>query len=68
MRGSSSTVLSGIFTMEIEHHEFTLQANEGIKISSRQAHQAINRSGDDVRILVTSQPPSHGDRVAETTT
>ena len=54
--------------MEIEHHEFTLQANEGIKISSRQAHQAINRSGDDVRILVTSQPPSHGDRVAETTT
>jgi hypothetical protein len=26
-------------------------------------HQAINRSAAPVRFLVTSQPPSHGDRI-----
>ncbi|WP_263366756.1 cupin domain-containing protein [Edaphobacter bradus] len=56
-------VLEGEFTMEIERHEFTLRAGEGIEVSPGQAHQAINRSASLVRIIVTSQPPSHGDRV-----
>lgn len=56
-------VLQGDFTIEIEHHEFTLKPGEGIEIAPGQAHQATNRSSSPVRILVTSQPPSHGDRV-----
>ncbi|MCU1222563.1 MAG: cupin protein [Edaphobacter sp.] len=56
-------VLSGELTLEIEHHAFTLQAGQGIEIAPGQSHQAINRSAQAVRILVTSQPPSHGDRI-----
>ncbi len=56
-------VLQGEFTMEIEHHDFTLKPGEGIEIAPGQSHQAINRSSAPVRIVVTSQPPSHGDRI-----
>jgi mannose-6-phosphate isomerase-like protein (cupin superfamily) len=56
-------VLHGEFTIEIEHHDFTLNPGEGIEIAPGQSHQAINRSASPVRILVTSQPPSHGDRI-----
>jgi mannose-6-phosphate isomerase-like protein (cupin superfamily) len=56
-------VLEGELTIEIEHRDFTLRAGEGIEISPGQAHQAINRSAAPVRFVVTSQPPSHGDRV-----
>ena len=55
-------VLAGELTLEVEHHEFVLQAGQALEISPGQAHQAKNRSSADVRILVTSQPPSHGDR------
>jgi mannose-6-phosphate isomerase-like protein (cupin superfamily) len=58
-------VLEGELTMEIEHHEFTLQKGEGIEISPGQSHQAMNRSQSPLRILVTSQPPSHGDRIED---
>ena len=43
----------------------TLKAGEGVEVSPGQAHQAMNRSGADVRFVVTSQPPSHGDRVED---
>jgi mannose-6-phosphate isomerase-like protein (cupin superfamily) len=56
-------VLHGELTIEIEHHGFTLKTGEGIEIAPGQSHQAINRSTSPVRILVTSQPPSHGDRI-----
>ena len=56
-------VLEGELTLEIEHHDFPLKAGEGIEIAHGQVHQAINRSTKPVRILVTSQPPSHGDRI-----
>ena len=56
-------VLAGEFTIEVEHHLFVLQANEGIEVAPGRAHQAMNQSHADVRILVTSVPPSHGDRV-----
>jgi mannose-6-phosphate isomerase-like protein (cupin superfamily) len=58
-------VLEGELTLEIEHHDFTLHAGEGIEIAPGQAHQAINRSAGTARILVTSQPPSHGDRIED---
>jgi mannose-6-phosphate isomerase-like protein (cupin superfamily) len=56
-------VLSGELSLEIEHHDFTLQAGQGIEIAPGQSHQAVNRNTQAVRILVTSQPPSHGDRL-----
>jgi mannose-6-phosphate isomerase-like protein (cupin superfamily) len=56
-------VLEGELTLEVEHHDFVLQAGEGLEISPGQKHQAINRSTIPARFLVTSQPPSHGDRI-----
>lgn len=56
-------VLSGELTMEIEHHDFTLKAGQGIEVAPGQSHQAMNRSAAPLRIVVTSQPPSHGDRI-----
>jgi mannose-6-phosphate isomerase-like protein (cupin superfamily) len=58
-------VLAGTLTMEIEHHEFQVKTGEGIEIHPGQQHQAMNRSEAPVRMLVTSQPPSHDDRIDE---
>ena len=55
-------VLEGELVMEIEHHDYTLGKGEGIEIAPGQQHQAVNRAKSDLRILVVSQPPSHGDR------
>ena len=49
--------------MEVDHHTFVLRPGEGLEISPGQKHQAINRSTAPTRFLVTSQPPSHGDRI-----
>ncbi len=57
-------VLEGELTLEAEHHVFKIRAGEGIEIAPGMAHQAFNRSESPVRFSVTSQPPSHGDRVA----
>ena len=57
-------VLEGELTLEVEHHHFVLHADEGIEVSPGQQHQALNRSANSVRMMVTSQPPSHGDRIA----
>jgi mannose-6-phosphate isomerase-like protein (cupin superfamily) len=56
-------VLEGELTMEVDHHSFVLCPGEGLEISPGQKHQAINRSTAPARFLVTSQPPSHGDRI-----
>jgi mannose-6-phosphate isomerase-like protein (cupin superfamily) len=56
-------VLAGELTLEIDGSEVVLRVGEGVEIGPGLAHQAINRSGGRVRFLVTSQPPSHGDRV-----
>jgi len=58
-------VLEGQLTMEIEFHEFPVNAGEGIEIAPGQVHCARNRSAKPLRILVTSQPPSHGDRIED---
>jgi mannose-6-phosphate isomerase-like protein (cupin superfamily) len=58
-------VLEGELTMEVEHHEFVLHAGDGIEIAPGQQHQAMNRSRQSLRIVVTSQPPSHGDRIED---
>jgi mannose-6-phosphate isomerase-like protein (cupin superfamily) len=55
-------VLEGELTLEVEHHLLVLQAGEGIEVFPGQQHQALNESSNPVRFIVTSQPPSHGDR------
>ncbi len=55
-------VLEGELTLEVEHHSLVITAGRGVEVSPGQAHQALNRSNAPVRMLVTSQPPSHGDR------
>ena len=56
-------VLEGQLTMMVEHHDFLLHPGEGLEVAPGQIHQAINRSASPVRIVVTSQPPSHDDRI-----
>lgn len=56
-------VLEGQLTLEVEFHDFVLRAGEGIEVAPGQAHQAKNQGAADVRFVVTSHPPSHGDRV-----
>jgi mannose-6-phosphate isomerase-like protein (cupin superfamily) len=55
-------VLEGVLSMEVEHHDFTVSAGQGIEIHPGQAHQARNLGAAPLRIVVTSQPDSHGDR------
>ncbi len=57
-------VLEGQLHIEVEHHDFVVNAGEGIEVSPGQEHQAINNGSHPVRFITVSQPPSHGDRVA----
>ncbi len=61
-------VLEGQLTLEVEFHDFLLKAGEGIEVVPGQNHQAKNQSAGNVRFVVTSEPPSHGDRVESPTT
>jgi quercetin dioxygenase-like cupin family protein len=56
-------VLKGKLTLEIEGEEHLLTMEHGIEVLPGQAHQAVNRSDADVWFVVTSAPPSHGDRI-----
>jgi len=55
-------VLAGELTFELAGELILLHPNEGIEVPPGTPHQAFNHSPADVRFLVTSQPPSHGDR------
>jgi mannose-6-phosphate isomerase-like protein (cupin superfamily) len=55
-------VLAGELTMEIDGREHVILAHNGLEIDPGVPHQAMNHSDADVRFIVTSQPPSHGDR------
>jgi mannose-6-phosphate isomerase-like protein (cupin superfamily) len=56
-------VLSGSALMEHNNKQCILQAGEGIEIAPGVAHQIRNEGTSPLEILVTSHPPSHGDRV-----
>jgi mannose-6-phosphate isomerase-like protein (cupin superfamily) len=58
-------VLSGELTVMVEHHDFLVHTGEGVEIAPGQIHQAINRSAGPVRFTMTSQPPSHDDRIED---
>jgi uncharacterized cupin superfamily protein len=56
-------VLAGELMLELGGQEHQLTANYGLAVPPGVAHQAFNRSAQDVRFLVISQPASHGDRI-----
>jgi len=55
-------VLEGELTMEVDGHTHSLTPRQGLEIAPGERHQALNRSTADVRFIVISTPPSHGDR------
>jgi mannose-6-phosphate isomerase-like protein (cupin superfamily) len=55
-------VLAGEAVMEVDGRSVVLNAGEGLWIPPGIAHQMRNESRDEVRFLLVSQPPSHGDR------
>jgi len=56
-------VLEGELTMVLGTGESVMHRGEGLEIAPGEVHQAVNRGPQPVRFLVTSQPPSHGDRI-----
>ncbi|MNN79949.1 Cupin domain protein [compost metagenome] len=56
-------VLSGTATLEVAGVEYTLNSQEGKEVQPLIPHQMLNKSDKDVEFLVTSQPPSKGDRI-----
>ena len=55
-------VLEGELTMEVEGRLHALGPRQGLGVAPGERHQASNESSRDVRFLVVSAPPSHGDR------
>jgi len=56
-------VLTGELTFEVDGEETVLEAGSGLRILPGRPHRVFNRGEQDVRFLVVSQPPSHGDRI-----
>jgi mannose-6-phosphate isomerase-like protein (cupin superfamily) len=55
-------VLAGELTIEIDGEHYVLAVRQGFEISPNEPHQVLNNADNEVRFLVISQPPSHGDR------
>ncbi len=56
-------VLSGTATLEVDGETHQLKAHQGLHVPSNTPHQLSNLGQDDLHFIVTSTPPSHGDRV-----
>ena len=56
-------ILSGIATMEIEDNLFTVKPNNGIHVPAGSKHKLSNQHEVDLIFIVTSTPPSHGDKI-----
>lgn len=55
-------VLSGVLSVEADGLSVSLTAGQGVEVAPGVAHQVANEGRDPVEFVVTSQPPSHGDR------
>jgi mannose-6-phosphate isomerase-like protein (cupin superfamily) len=56
-------ILSGTATMTLGDEVFVIQAGKGIYVPAGQAHQISNDGAEDLHFIVSSTPPSHGDRI-----
>ena len=57
--------LAGEIMMEVEGETTLVAAGSGIRVLPGKKHQIRNPSSGTVRLLVISQPRSHGDRIDE---
>jgi mannose-6-phosphate isomerase-like protein (cupin superfamily) len=56
-------VLKGTLTLDVGGKTFVLKPNQAIEVPAGTAHQAKNLTKEPIDFVVTSIPPSHGDRV-----
>ncbi|UOQ70885.1 cupin domain-containing protein [Hymenobacter cellulosilyticus] len=56
-------VLAGTATLVVNGVTHHLQAQQGLEVPPLTPHQLRNESAADLVFTVTSQPPSHGDRI-----
>ncbi len=56
-------VLSGKATIEIGGRVVQVGAKEGVWVEAGAPHQLMNREETDLHFIVTSSPPSHGDKI-----
>ena len=56
-------VLEGVATFERDGGRLALRPHEGIEVGAGVPHAIRNDAHADLRFLVVSVPPSHGDRV-----
>lgn len=56
-------VLDGVATIESNGEVVQLESQQGIHIPAGTVHQLKNNASDDLIFIVTSTPPSHGDRI-----
>jgi len=58
-------VLSGIATIEVDGVVYMLTDGQGLHVPANVPHQLKNDGHEDLVFIVTSTPPSHGDRVEQ---
>lgn len=57
-------ILQGKATFEISGEIINVQSGESLHIKAGQVHSLENKSTEEIRFLVVSQPKSHGDKVS----
>ncbi|AUJ35299.1 cupin domain-containing protein [Vibrio vulnificus] len=56
-------VLSGCATLEVDGEVHQIHPNQGFHVPCNTPHKLSNLGQEDLHFIVTSTPPSHGDRV-----
>ena len=56
-------VLSGTLSILLNDTLHTLHAEQGLEVPPKATHRVFNDADSEVRFIVVSAPPSHGDKV-----
>ncbi|MGC4122047.1 MAG: cupin domain-containing protein [Myxococcales bacterium] len=59
-------ILSGRASFEVAGATHALEAGQGMEVAPCVPHRFANASAEELRFLVVSAPPSHGDRILVT--
>ncbi|RKO69233.1 cupin domain-containing protein [Sphingobacterium puteale] len=55
-------ILSGTATFEVDDEIYSVEEGNGFHIQPNEIHRIFNRTANDLKFIVISQPKSHGDR------
>jgi len=55
-------ILQGEATFEVNEVIYRVAAGSGFHIQANEIHRIFNKTGEDLKFLVISEPKSHGDR------